>query len=201
MKRFHLITIKSAKSNNTENTEIKNHKEDNNMKINNNEVKFTTNKVVLHNPHINNMWSYNDTIPKKYSTAIIVPEADIETLSLINEAVEQAKSIGRKLYGEHIEFTSPLREPGISNSLDPYYKFNYTMFPSTIIKPTVFNEDKQKIDLPDSKIEGHYARVSISFYPYSNKGKAGIGCTLWNVQLFPDMFDLSKYMSNPADDF
>lgn len=186
---------------NAKNIQTANNKEDNKMSINNNEVKITTNKVALHNPHINNMWSYNDTIPKKYSTAIIIPETDTETIALINEAIEETKSIGRKLYGADIEFTCPLRAPGSSNSLDIYYKFNYNMFPSTVIKPTVLNEHKQKMDVTDSKMEGHYARVSISFYPYLSKGKAGIGCTLRNVQLFPDMFDLSKYMSNPADDF
>ncbi len=208
MKNFKLKESKKVNKKQSFNKETKHNGANNNskteekkMSIIGNEVKITTNKVVIHNPHINEMWSYNDSMPKKYSVAAIIPTTDTETIALINEAIEQATDIGRRLYGEHIDFASPLKYPGSSNSLNMYYKFNYAIFASTNIKPTVFNEEKQKICISESKIEGHYARISMSFYPYSRNGKSGIGCALHNVQLFQDMFDISQYMPNPEDDF
>ncbi len=171
----------------------------------NQEVRVTTGRVILHHPHTNQPWSFGDKSNAKYSVMVIIPETEIETLESIKEAVKQVEEFGRKMYSDKINENSicvkPLKEPGHGMTIDTHCMNNYFMVANTEICPIIFNKDKQEVYKTDTELEGHYARVSLSFHPYCYNGNFGVSCKLRNIMAFKEKFDISQYMSNPADDF
>lgn len=128
----------------------------------------------------------------KYSTAILIPKSDKETLRKIKAAVDAAKEIGKSKWGGKIPANckTPLRDGDEERPDDEAYAGHYFLNASSknqpgIAKPIGKGADgKTKFqEITDSTevYSGCYAKVSLNFFPFDAKGNRGVAAGLNNV--------------------
>jgi len=137
----------------------------------------------------------------KYSCAVLIPKTDKDTVAKIHAAVKVAAENGKELFGGKIppNLKTPLRD-GDTERDDEAYAGHWFLNASSFDKPGLVDENVQEVLDPSMVYSGTYARVSLNFYPYSQKGNRGVGAGLQNVQLLPGGAALSG-RSRPSDDF
>lgn len=154
----------------------------------------------------------NDEGEEKYSTMLLIPKSDKETLEKIKSAIEAAIDKGKsdkwlgKVPGG---LKKPLRDGDEEHPDDETYAGHYFMNASASQKPQVAkpagksSAGKTKLqDITDSTevYSGCYARVSLNFYPYSVKGSKGVTAWLNGVVKVQDGEPLGN-RSNIHEDF
>ena len=170
-----------------------------------NKTKVVTGRVILHHPYLFEAKKFRENSVAKYRTVIVIPSEETETLDKINKAIDEAILQGEYIFGGAIpkreDLMLPLRNGNDSDSLDLVYYNNFYLNASNDVPPRVVNKDNlpflDKISVPDCI----YARVSIMFKAYNYKGNKGVSCILNNVMLFDEIFNPSKYLSSPKEDF
>ena len=181
---------------NTKNTEHTNH---------NRGIKFVTDKVILHRPHLCHPFSYSESIPPKYSISVIIPKDDAENIDNLNTVIEKATELGVKKFGESVSNPSSPRLPikdgddGTTGDIAYINSFYFTV--SSPIKPGIVDKNRENIFKDNAYFELRYARVSMNLIPYNMNGQLGISFRLNHIQIFPEKFDISQNMSSPQDDF
>lgn len=162
------------------------------MTIDNNATKVITGKVRLSYVHIFEPQTV-DGGEEKYSTAILIPKSDKETLRKIKAAVEAAKELGkRSKWGGKIpnNLKLPLRDGDEERPEDEAYAGHYFLNATSKTKPGIAKpigkgpDGKMKFqEITDSTevYSGCYARVSLNFYPFDAKGNRGVAAGLNNV--------------------
>lgn len=168
----------------------------------NTDTKVITGKVRLSYVHVFEPSAIDDSQEPKYSTAILIPKTDKETLRKIKAAVEAAKVAGQAKWGGKIpgNLKTPLRDGDEERPDQPEYAGHYFLNASSKTKPGVVDARVQPI-LDSSEIySGCYGRVSIIFYAYNTAGNKGIACGLNNVQKLADG-DYLGGRSRAEDDF
>ncbi|GIM47006.1 hypothetical protein DNHGIG_25550 [Collibacillus ludicampi] len=162
------------------------------MAIDNNATKVITGKVRLSYVHIFEP-QITDGGDEKYSTAILIPKSDKETLRKIKAAVEAAKEIGKtSKWGGKIpaNLKLPLRDGDEERPDDEAYAGHYFLNATSKQKPGIAKplgkgpDGKMKFqEITDSTevYSGCYARVSLNFYPFDAKGNRGVAAGLNNV--------------------
>jgi hypothetical protein len=166
------------------------------MAIDNQATKVITGKVRLSYTHIFEPQSI-DGGDEKYSTAILIPKSDKETLRKIKAAVDAAKELGKSKWGGKIPTNCklPLRDGDEERPDDEAYAGHYFLNASSKNKPGVAKpvgkgaNGKAKFqDITDTTevYSGCYAKVSINFYPFDMKGNRGIAAGLNNVVKIQD---------------
>lgn len=161
------------------------------MTNDNSTTKVITGKVRLSYAHIFKPASINDG-EEKYSTAILIPKDDKETLRKIKDAVDAAKEQGRSKWGGKIpnSLKTPLRDGDEDRPDDDVYAGHYFLNASSQTKPEIAKpigkgaDGKTKFqEITDSTevYSGCYARVSLNFYPFDAKGNRGIAAGLNSV--------------------
>ena len=164
--------------------------------------KVVTGRVILHRANLFNPKMLYDNLEAKYSTTVIIPKEEVETIKNIKVAINEAIDGGKSKLGENIDH-SLLKLPLRNNddlSDDIMYFNSYSMNATSQYKPGVVNHKNETIlftDVPN----GQFARVSVTFHAYNVKGNKGICCRLHNVKLLKDRFDPRKYLSDPQEDF
>lgn len=146
----------------------------------------------------------DDSADAKYSTAILIPKKDKETLQAIKEAIELAKEEGKvKKWGGKIPngLKTPIRDGDEERPDDPAYKGMYFLNASSKRKPQVIDRHKNPIDDPMEIYSGVWARVSINFYPYNTNGNRGIGAGLGNILKTRDDESLGGGGARAEDEF
>ena len=124
---------------------------------------------------------------KKFSTSILIPKTDKETLAKIKEAQEAA--ITAKWPGKRpAKIASTLHGgDGVKEKTgEPYgpeCKGHYVMAVSSKLRPGVVDTNMNKIIDSSEISSGDYARVSINAYAYDVSGNRGVSFGLGNVQL------------------
>lgn len=122
----------------------------------------------------------------KYSTTVLIPKTDTKTKAALDAAINAAAQFGAsKAFGGSIPpvLANPLHDgdgvrPTDGMPYGPECKGHWVFTASTKNRPDVIGLDRQPI-LNESEIySGVYAYVAVSFFPYNNKGRKGVGCSL-----------------------
>lgn len=180
------------------------------MAIDNNTTKVITGKVRLSYVHVFEPQSI-DGGDEKYSTAILIPKSDKETLRKIKAAVEAAKEMGKGKWGGKVPNNCkvPLRDGDDERPDDETYADHYFLNASSknrpgIAKPIGKGADGktkfQEITDTTEVYSGCYAKVSLNFYPFEVKGNRGVAAGLNNVVKIQDGEFLGG-RANVQDDF
>lgn len=179
-----------------------NESEENNMiKATRNESKVTTGKVRLSFTHIFEPSAMEGQEPK-YSTAILIPKADTDTLNAIKEAVELAKKNGASKWGGKVppNLKTPLRDGDIEKPDDENYVGHYFLNASSKNKPGVVDANVQPVLDATEVYSGCYARLTLNFYAYNASGNKGVAAGLGNVQKLAEGEPLGGF-TRAEDDF
>lgn len=161
------------------------------MAIDNNTTKVITGKVRLSYVHIFEP-QQDDQGNDKYSTAILIPKSDKETLRKIKAAVDAAIELGKSKWGGKIpaNLKKPLRDGDEERPDDEAYAGHYFLNASSKNKPGIAKpigkgpDGKTKFqEITDSTevYSGCYAKVSLNFYPFDAKGNRGVAAGLNNI--------------------
>lgn len=180
------------------------------MAIDNQTTKVITGKVRLSYTHIFEPQSI-DGGDEKYSTAILIPKSDKETLRKIQAAVNAAVELGKSKWGGKVpaNIKKPLRDGDEERPDDEAYAGHYFLNATSKNKPGIAKpigkgaDGKIKFqEITDSTevYSGCYAKVSLNFYPFDAKGNRGVAAGLNNVVKVQDG-DFLGGRSNVSDDF
>ena len=167
-----------------------------NMAIDNTATKVITGKVRLSYTHIFEAQSI-DGGDEKFSTAILIPKSDKETLKKIKASVEAAKELGKSKWGGKIppNCKTPLRDGDEERPDDEAYAGHYFLNASSKNKPGIAKPigkgangktKFQEITDTTEVYSGCYAKVSLNFYPFDAKGNRGVAAGLNNVVKIQD---------------
>lgn len=162
------------------------------MANDNQSTKVITGKVRLSYTHIFEPTSVNGSSDEKYSTAILIPKTDKETLRKIKEAIDTAVEQGKAQWGGKVpaNLKKPLRDGDEERPDDDAYAGHFFLNASSKNKPGIAKpigrsaDGKAKFEeITDSTevYSGCYAKVSINFYPFNTNGNRGIAAGLNNV--------------------
>lgn len=124
----------------------------------------------------------------KYSTAILIPKSDKETVRKIKAAIEAAKVAGTAKLGGKIpaNLKQPLRDGDIEKEDDPNYAGHYFLNCNNKRKPGIVDRERNEILDPNEVYSGCYGRVNITFYAFNVPTQKGIACALNHVQKLED---------------
>lgn len=125
-----------------------------------------------------------------YTATILVRKEDKTTLALLQEAIEEAKALGKeKKWGGKIpaNLRLPLRDGDEEKPEDPNYAGCYFINVKNKDKPPILDRDgKTTIEDPTRFYSGVFGRAIIRFYPYATAGNKGVGCALQAAQKVAD---------------
>ncbi|MEJ9220682.1 DUF2815 family protein [Paenibacillus glucanolyticus] len=180
------------------------------MAIDNQSTKVITGTVRLSYTHVFEPQSI-DGGDEKYSTAILIPKSDKETLRKIKSAVDAAKELGKSKWGGKIPANckTPLRDGDEERPDDEAYAGHYFLNASSKNKPGIakpIGKDSngktkfQEITDTTEVYSGCYAKVSLNFYPFDAKGNRGVAAGLNNLVKVQDG-DFLGGRSSLNDDF
>lgn len=161
------------------------------MAIDNTATKVITGKVRLSYTHIFEPQAIGGG-DEKYSTAILIPKTDKETLRKIKAAIDAAKEQGKSKWNGKIPANckTPLRDGDEERPEDEAYKGHYFLNASSKSKPDIAKPvgkdagGKTKFQAITDSTEvysGCYAKVSINFYPFDTNGNRGIAAGLNSI--------------------
>ncbi len=173
-----------------------------------NDTKVVTGLVRLSYAHIFEPKSINGSDPK-YSVSLIIPKSDKQMVKVIEEAISNAKELGKSKWGGKIPngLKMPLRDGDEDRPDDEAYAESYFVNANNDKAPKVVGTEKDKrtgkaIELgSDDVYSGCYARASINFYPFNVNGNKGIACSLISIQKIDDGEPLAGVASAPEEDF
>lgn len=180
------------------------------MAITNTDTKVVTGKVRLSYASVF-VPTAIDGGDEKYSTAILIPKSDKETLCKIKAAVDAALEQGKAKWGGKVpaNVKKPLRDGDEEKPDDENYAGMYFLNASSKNKPGIAKpigkdaEGKTKFqEITDTTevYSGCYAKVSLNFYPFDAKGNRGVAAGLNNIVKVQDG-DFLGGRSNVKDDF
>ncbi|MEG1497561.1 MAG: DUF2815 family protein [Clostridiales bacterium] len=168
------------------------------MANDNSATKVITGKVRLSYAHLFKPQAKEEGADKKYSSAILIPKEDKETLQKIKTAVDAAKEQGRSSKWDGkipSNCKLPLHDGDVDREDDENYAGHYFLNASSKTKPEVAKpmgkgaDGKMKFqEITDSTevYSGCYARVSINFYPFNAMGNRGVAAGLNSVVKIQD---------------
>jgi hypothetical protein len=163
-----------------------------------NETKVVTGLVRLSYANIFGPKSVEGGEPK-YSVSLIIPKKDKQMVEVIEEAINNAKEIGKSKWGGKVpaNLKMPLRDGDDDRPDDEAYEDSYFVNASSKSAPKVVGTEKDKktgkaIELgSDDVYSGCYCRVSVNFYPFNVGVNRGIACGLNAIQKIEDGEPLS----------
>lgn len=142
---------------------------------------ITTGIVKLAYAHIFEAYTVEgiEGVEPRYSTTIIIPKTDTETLKAIDVAIgEEKKELRHKG-----AIRTPMRNGDLERPGDPLYKGCYFLNVNSKNRPGIVDSNVNTIIEPIEVKNGYYARVSFNLYGYDLKGNRGIAAGLNNIQL------------------
>lgn len=161
------------------------------MTTDNQATKVITGKVRLSYAHIFEPQSV-DGGDEKYSTAILIPKSDKDTLRKIKAAVDAAIEVGKGKWNGKIpnNLKKPLRDGDEERPDDEVYAGHYFLNATSKTKPGIAKpigkgaDGKikfQEINDSTEVYSGCYVKVSLNFYPFDTKGNKGVAAGLNNI--------------------
>lgn len=169
------------------------------MAAKSNKIKFVTGKVRFSFAHVfEPAETLNGTL--KYSSMILIPKSDKETVARFNKAFEECKATNAAYFGGSVPkvLKGGLRD-GATEREDDTFADYYFINASSNEKPGVVDADLNPIIDTNEFYSGCYGRASITLYPYDVSGSRGIACGLNNVQKLEDGEKFGGATSAAAD--
>lgn len=170
-----------------------------------------TGKVRLSYTHLFKPYAREAGQDEKYSTTVLLPKSDTDTLDRINAAIEAAKEKGRdgKWNGAVPPVVNtPVHDGDGVRPTDgmPYgdeCKGHWVFTASSRAEnpPEIVDRNGSPIINQSEMYSGVYARVCINVYPYNSNGRKGIGFGLGPVQKLEDGEALGGQPVSAADAF
>lgn len=173
-------------------------------------TKVITGKVRLSYANLFEARGINGNEPK-FSTAILIPKTDKETVRKIEEAIAAAAEQGKAShFGGKIpaNLKTPLRDGDEERGDDPNYVGHYFLNATSKNRPGVAKpvgrgaDGKPKFaEITDTTevYSGCYAKVSLNMYPFNTNGNRGIAAGLNNVVKVQDGEALAGRASVSSD--
>lgn len=141
--------------------------------------------------------------PERYSTSVLIPKDDKETVDAINKAIDAAIEEGIAKFGgkkpNKAAIKLPLRD-GDAEREDEAYKGHYFLNANSKTAPQIVDKSINPILDRDEVYSGCYARVSLNFYAFNSNGNKGVAVGLGNIQKIRDGESLGG-RSTAAEDF
>jgi hypothetical protein len=125
----------------------------------------------------------------KYSATVLLPKSNVAVKAAIDKCIFEAIEEGVKTKWAGVrppQLALPLHDGDSARPSDgmPYgdeCRGHWVFTVSTKDKPQIVDRSVMPILNPSDIYSGMYGNVSVSFYPYFNSGKKGIGVGLGNV--------------------
>ena len=159
------------------------------------QTRFTTGKVRLTYAFLwtprNSSEDGDDQKGKKFSTSVLIPKTDQQTLARFNHALQHALALGQQkgFWGATLpsNFKFPLRD-GDAECAEKggEYAGHWFLNASAVRRPQIVDINRNDIWEEGDVYSGCYARVGINLFPFSQRGNRGIGCGLEAVQKICD---------------
>lgn len=123
----------------------------------------------------------------KYSTIILIPKSEKETIEAVKKAMEAAKQegIATKWGGKEPKKMDLALRDGDDKD-DEVYAGHYFLNAKSSTRPQIVNRRGEPIVDEDEIYSGVWAYVSFSFFAYDVSGNKGIACGLNNLCKFKD---------------
>lgn len=154
---------------------------------------LTTGKVRLSYCHLWQPQASQNGGEPKYSTTILIPKNDVNTLNAIYAEMENVKQAGiSSTWGGNLPpiVKIPLYDgDGVRPSgeaFGPECRGHMVITASSKTQPQIVDLNVQPILNQADVYSGCYGRVNINFFAYSQNGNKGIGCGLNCVQKIED---------------
>jgi hypothetical protein len=152
----------------------------------------TTGEARLSYVHLFKPYAYQPGQEEKFQVTVLIPKADVDTMSRINEAIEAAKQrgIAEKWNGQCPPILpTPVYDgdgvrpsDGMAFGAECKGHWVFTASAKADYPPEVVDTNGNPIINQSEVYSGMYARVNVTFFPYAFGGKKGIGCGLGPVQ-------------------
>lgn len=169
-------------------------------------TKIVTGKVRLSFVNLFKPRAQEEGQEPKYSVCILIPKDDKETVAKIKSAIDASKTKGTDSWGGKVPagLKLPLRDGDLERD-SAEYKGHWFINSTSKLKPIVVGTERdiegRLVPLSENDVySGCYARVSLNFFPYNQKGNKGVGAGLNNVQKVADGEALSG-RGNADSDF
>lgn len=156
-----------------------------------NDVRFSFMNVFQAKPPFN-----NPNGEPKFSVTILVPKNNTQAKALIDQAIAQAITLGVDTKWNGVRPPQPAIcvhdgdgvRPSDGQAFGDECKgcFVFTASAKADHVPFVVDAMVQPIIDPTQVYSGMWGNVSVSFFPYNNAGKKGIGCGLNGLQKIRD---------------
>lgn len=134
----------------------------------------------------------------KYQITMLFPKSDLATYQAIQAEINRVLQEGvQKVFGGQMPARPELPVydgDGVKKNGEPFSeecKGCWVVRASSKTKPSVVDINVQPIIDPNAFYSGCYARATINFFAYNQKGNRGIGCGLNNIQKIADGEPLS----------
>lgn len=161
----------------------------------------TTGEARLSFVHLTKPYAAIPGQEEKFSTTILIPKSDADTMNRINAAIEAAKQrgINEKWNGQCPPIVpTPVYDgdgvrpsDGMPFGAECKGHWVFTASAKVDYPPEIVDANRNPIINHSEIYSGMYGRVNVTFYPYSFSGKKGIGCGLGPVQKLRDGEPLS----------
>ena len=159
-----------------------------------NPTTITTGEVRLSYLHLLQPYAQQQNAEPKYSATILVPKSDVATKSAIDGAIRAAIDAGVGKCWNGVRPPQPAisvqdgdgTRPTDGLPYSPECKGHWVVTASSKIAPFVVDANLQPILQQGEVYSGMYGRVNLTFFPYFNSGKKGVGCGLNGVQKLRD---------------
>ncbi|MGM9688187.1 MAG: DUF2815 family protein [Alloprevotella sp.] len=125
----------------------------------------------------------------KYSTAVLIPKEEKETLKAIEQAVEAAKKAAvLSRWGGKVpkKLEMPLRDGDEKENAGEEYRNCFYLNAKSGSRPGVCDRNKVPITDEEEMYSGVWAYVSVVFYGYDVSGNRGVACGLNHLMKFKD---------------
>lgn len=138
----------------------------------------------------------------KYSVSAIIPKSDVETIEMINKAIDTVKESSIQKWGGRIpsNLRNPLHDGDEEKPDNPVYHNCFYINAKSKEAPQIVDAHIEPITDQTEVYSGCYGRVSITFFAYNYNGNRGIAAALGNIQKLNDGEPLGGQVS-AKDDF
>lgn len=166
-----------------------------------NPSKVVTGIVRFSYTHIWEPASIDEDAKKAFSTNIIIPKSDKDTIKAIKKAIDAAAEAGKAKLGGKIptNLKTPLRDGDEERPDDETYQDAYFINAKTYSRPGVVDRNAKPILDQEEFYAGCYGRASITFYAFNTSGNKGIAAGLNNVMKTKDGERLGGRVSAEQD--
>lgn len=154
----------------------------------------TTGEVRFSYLHVFQPYAQQQGAEPKYSATILLPKADTAAKAAIDTAIRTAIETGVNKRWNGMRPPQPAicvhdgdgGRPSDGMPFGPECRGHWVFTASCKTPPFVVDANVQPILQQTEVYSGMYGRANVTFFPYANSGKKGVGCALNGIQKLRD---------------